>query len=264
MSGHIGKNGRINRNIDFFVLLTINASAMESLKDNWLTDGLIDFEYKKYLLLAYLKRVQESFGRIELYPHLSDLVFHYRNLVALRENKALIYDAFPEELSLENLKMLELNYKKMIQDDAVMQEIESIMEFALPQFKDSMNEGSSIYEFVESKCELSPVGLVPIYTHEGYLFITQPPEKETNVYRYQVTVYQSSLETMRGLETRLVCTTNYTFSNTYEHMKLMLIRQFTDLPNPAAFLILSRMKFPYLQTLVPVAKRLLVKHLSLV
>ena len=235
---------------------------MDGLKDNWLTEGLIDFEYKKYMLLAYLKNVQESFNRVELFPHLSDLVFHYRNLVALKENKALIFESFPKELSLENLKMLELSYKKMVEDDVVMKEIESILEFAEPQFKDSMNEGSSIYEFVESKCELSPVGVVPIYTHEGYMFITQPPENETNVYRYQVTVYQNSSEMMRGLETRLVYTTNYTFTNTYEQMKLMLIRQYSDLPNPAAFLVLSRMKFPYLQTLVPVAKRLLVKHLS--
>ncbi len=235
---------------------------MDNLKDNWLTDGLIDFEYKKYVLLAYLKRVKESFGRVELYPHLSDLVFHYRNLVALQDNKALIFESFPKELSLENLKMLELNYKKMIEDDAVMQEIESILEFAVPQLKDSMKEGSTIYEFVESKCELSPVGVVPLYANEGYMFITQPPENETSVYRYQVTVYQNSAEQMRGLQTKLVYTTHYNFTNTYEQMKLTLIRQYSDLPNPAAFLVLSKMKFPYLQTLVPVAKRLLVKHLS--
>lgn len=235
---------------------------MDNLKDNWLTEGLIDFEYKKYVLLAYLKNVKESFDRVELYPHLSDLVFHYRNLVALKDNKALIFESFPKELSLENLKMLELNYKKMIEDDTVMLEIESIMEFAVPQLKISMEEGSTIYEFVESKCELSPVGVVPLYAHEGYMFITQPPEKETHVYRYQVTVYQSSSEPMRGLQTQFLCITRYTFSNTYEQMKLSLIRQYSDLPNPAAFLVLSKMKFPYLQTLVPVAKRLLVKHLS--
>ncbi len=235
---------------------------MDKLKDNWLTDGLIDLEYKKYVLLAYLKTVKESFGRVELYPYMSDLVFHYRNILTLKENKSLIFESFPKELSLENLKALELNYRKMIEDDAVMQEIESIMEFALPQFKDSMHEGSTIYEFVESKCELMPVGVVPLYANEGYMFITQPPENETNVYRYQVTVFQNSSEPMRGLQTQLMYTTHYNFTNTYEHMKLSLIRQYTDLPNPAAFLVLSKMKFPYHQTLVPVAKRLLVKHLS--
>ncbi len=235
---------------------------MENLKDNWLTEGLIDFEFKKYVLLAYLKSVKESFGRVELYPQLSDLIFHYRNLQALQENKAIILESFPKELSMDNLKMLELNYKKMIEDDAVMHEIESIMDFALPQLKDSMNEGSSIYEFVESKCELTPVGVVPLYAQEGYMFITQPPENETHVYRYQVTVYQNSSEGMRGLQTHLIHTTQYTFTNTYENMKLRLIRQYADLPNPAAFLVLSKMKFPYQQTLVPVAKRLLIKHLT--
>ncbi|HRI78831.1 MAG TPA: hypothetical protein PLR06_04780 [Cyclobacteriaceae bacterium] len=235
---------------------------MDSLKDNWLTDGLIDLEYKKYILLGYLKKVKESFGRVELYPQLSDLIFHYRNLMALKENKTLIFESFPKELSLENLRNLEVNYKKMIEDDSVMQEIESIMEFAMPRFKDSMEEGSSIYEFVESKVELSPVGVVPLYSDEGYMFISQPPENETYVYRYQMTVYQNSVEQMRGLQTQHMFTTRYTYSNTYEQMKLRLIRQYAELPNPAAFLVLSKMRFPHQQTLVPVAKRLLVKHLS--
>lgn len=232
------------------------------LGDAWLTDGLIDFEYKKYVLLAYLKSVKESFSRVELYPHLSDLVAHYRNLVALQNNKALINEAFPKELSLEGLEMLELNYKKLIEDDAVMQEIESIIGFAIPQMKGSVEEGSSIYEFVESKCELSPIGVVPLYAREGYIFMTQPPENETRIYRYQVTVYQNSSEPMRGLQTEFLRTTKYGLANTYEQMKLSLIRQFNDLPNPAAFLVLSKMKFPYLETLVPVAKRLLIKHLA--
>ena len=67
---------------------------------------------------------------------------------------------------------------------------------------------------------------------------------------------------MRGLQTQFLCTTRYNLTNTYEQMKMTLVKQYADLPNPAAFLVLSKMKFPYLQTLVPVAKRLLVKHLS--
>ena len=74
---------------------------------------------------------------------------------------------------------MEVNYRKIIEDDAIMKEIESIMDFALPQLKGSMDKCSSIYEFVESKCELSPVGVVPLYAREGYMFITQPPENET-------------------------------------------------------------------------------------
>ena len=69
---------------------------MEKLSKDWLTQGLIDFEYKKYVLMAYLQTVKNSFGKVELYPFLADLVFHYRNLQALKENKALIRESFPK------------------------------------------------------------------------------------------------------------------------------------------------------------------------
>jgi len=235
---------------------------MEKLSKDWLTQGLIDFEYKKYLLMAYLQTVKNSFGKVELYPFLADLVFHYRNLQALKENKALIRDSFPKELSLEEFRKLELSYREMIEDDVVMGELESIINFALPQIKDSLQEGSIIYEYVESQCEISPVGVTPLYAKEGYLFVTQPPEKETNIYRYQMSIFEGSQEQLRSLNTEFIERVEKNPANTYERLKLELIRKFKDLPNPAAYLILARMKFPFAETLMPVAKRLFVKHIS--
>jgi len=235
---------------------------MEKLSQDWLTQGLIDFEYKKYVLMAYLQTVRKSFGRVELYPFLADLVFHYRNLQALRDNKALFRDSFPKELSLEEIKTLELRYKEMIDDDAVMSELESIINFALPQIKDSLQEGSVIYEYVESQCHISPVGVTPLYAQEGYLFVTQPPEKETTIYRYQMSIFEGSQEQLRSLNTKFVDTVEKSPANTYERLKLDLVKKFKDLPNPAAYLILAKMKFPFSETLMPVAKRLFVKHIS--
>jgi hypothetical protein len=235
---------------------------MEKLSQDWLTQGLIDFEYKKYVLMAYLQTVRKSFGRVELYPFLADLVFHYRNLQALRDNKALFRESFPKELSLEEIKTLELRYREMIEDDTVMSELEAIINFALPQIKDSLQEGSVIYEYVESQCQISPVGVTPLYAQEGYLFVTQPPEKETTIYRYQMSIFEDSQEQLRSLNTKFIDKVEKNIGNTYERLKLDLVKRFKDLPNPAAYLILARMKFPFSETLMPVAKRLFVKHIS--
>ena len=235
---------------------------MEKLSKDWLTQGLIDFEYKKYVLMAYLQTVKNSFGKVELYPFLADLVFHYRNLQALKENKALIRESFPKELSLEEFKKLEITYREMIEDDSVMSELESIINFALPQIKDSLQEGSIIYEYVESQCEISPIGVTPLYAKEGYLFVTQPPEKETNIYRYQMSIFEGSQEQLRSLNTEFIERVEKNILTTYERIKLDLVKKFKDLPNPAAYLILARMKFPFTETLMPVAKRLFVKHIS--
>ena len=185
----------------------------------------------------------------------------YRNLQTLKKNKSLLREAFPKELSTEGIRILEINYRKIIEDDDMMTELESIMDFALPQFKSSLDEGSYIYEYVESRCEIAPVGLTSLYKNEGYLFVAQPPEHETNVYRYQMTLYDQSHHAMRSIQTHHVMAVQRSLVNTYENMKKELIRQFTDLPNPCTYVVTSKLKFPYLQTFMPIAKRLLVKEI---
>ena len=60
---------------------------MKTLSETWFADGFIDFELKKYTLLAYLQEVNKYFNQAKLYPQLADVIFHYNNLVAFRENK---------------------------------------------------------------------------------------------------------------------------------------------------------------------------------
>jgi hypothetical protein len=235
---------------------------MEHLSKDWVTQGLIDFEYKKYVLLAYLKAVRSSFSRVELYPFLGDLVQHYRNLISIRENKLLLKDSFPKELSLEDLASLELTYKDIVNDDEVMGEIQAIIDYALPQLKESLEEGSSIYEYVETQCEIAPVGVTPLYANEGYLFVSQPPEKETTIYRYQMSLYEDTHENVRGLQTTYVEKREKSRFIPYENIKMELVKRFPEMPNPATFLALSRATFPESPTLMPVVKRLFMKHLA--
>lgn len=235
---------------------------MEKLSKDWLTQGLIDFEYKKYLLLAYLQTARKSFNKVELYPYLADLVFHYRNLMSVKENKTLIRESFPKEISPEEIKHLELRYRELVEDDAIMAELDAIIAFAIPQIKDSLQEGTVIYEYVESQCEICPVGVTPLYANEGYLFVTMPPEKETNVYRYQVSIFEDSKEQLRSLNTQFLEVIDKERLYPYERIKLDLIKRYRDMPNPAAYLLISKMKFPFSETLMPVAKRLFVKHIS--
>ncbi|MCG8388775.1 MAG: hypothetical protein MJA30_24705 [Cytophagales bacterium] len=235
---------------------------MEKLKHDWLTDGLIDFEYKKYILLSYLQNVKNSFDKTELYPHLADLVHHYQNLVALKENKENLTKNFPAKAEGLDMKKLEIIYHELIQDDEIMKELGDIIEYAVPMFKNSLEEGKEIYEFVERNCELSPVGLLPLYVDEGYLFIHTSTSSDTSIYRYQVTLIQQASENYRGIHVSFVEKLTKGIGETYETLKTGIIKKFKDLPNPATFIIHSKLHFPFTPTLVPVAKRLLVRYIS--
>lgn len=235
---------------------------MKKLDPNWLINGLVDYEYKKYLLMAYLQEVRSSFSRTELYPFLADLVFHYRNLLSIQKNQSLIKESFPKELTSADFIKLKLNYRRIIEDDEVMKEIEQILSFAVPTIKSALEEGKDIYEFIESQCEISPVGVTPLYADEGYMLVTQAPGKETVVYRYQVTVFENVDEKFRGLNTTIIEKSLKSQFYTFESLKIDLVKRYKELPNPATYAIISNLKLPLEPTFLPIAKRLLMKYIS--
>jgi hypothetical protein len=235
---------------------------MKKLDQHWLTQGLIDFEYKKYMLMSYFQEVSKSFGRVRLYPALSDLVFHYQNLITVKENKQLMYENFPKEISKADFKKLTLVYKELIMDDKIMTELEDILSFAIPEFKKYLEEGKDIYQYIEQNMEISPIGITPLRNEEGYVFLLQPDARDTNVYEYQVSIFESAKERYRGIHMKHVESMRKSLGATYETLKIDLIRRYTKLPNPATYLIESRVRCPVEETLLPVAKRLLMKHIG--
>src|SRR5688572_7980712 len=130
---------------------------MKSLSETWFAEGYIDFELKKYTLLAYLKEVDKYFNESKLYPQLSDIIFHYNNLVAFRENKKFLQEHFPKKLTGLQMEKLQVLYEQMIQDDELMQELEDIIRFSETKMKKTIGSGVEIYEFVEDRIYISPV-----------------------------------------------------------------------------------------------------------
>ena len=235
---------------------------MSNLSYNWLTEGLIDFEYKKYVLLAYFQNVKQNFNEKKLYPFLADLVFHYQNLVAVKENKKLISQQFPSKLTKADIENLTLAYEMIVEDDDIMKEIEGIILFSLPKFKDHLAEGRDIYEYIENKMEITPIGLSPLNPDEGYLFLSQNFTSDTLIYEYRMTIFTQADEKYRGIHLNYLETRPRSIANTYESMKIELIRRFMGKPNPATYLIEAKAYAPLNETVLPIAKRVLVKYIS--
>jgi hypothetical protein len=235
---------------------------MEKLSENWLTQDLIDFEYKKYILLAYLQRVSESFEETKLYPALSELVSHYRNVIALRNKKAQLYNQFPGRVSQADFKNFKLIYEKLCEDDKLMHELQTIIEFSIPRFKIMLDEGKKIYDFIESQINIFPVGIVPIRFDEGYLFLKSGKDASTRVYEYQITIYDQPDDKYRAIAMHYITSYEKTICNTYEKIKQDLLMYNRNFPNPATYVIETELVLPIEDTLLPLAKRSLVKYIT--
>lgn len=235
---------------------------MGSLSETWFADGYIDFEQKKYTLLAYLQEINRFFNQHMLYPQLSDVIFHFNNLRAFKENKEFLRQSFPKQLTAVNMEKLQLLYQRIIEDDELMEELETILRFALQTLDNTIKEGTALYDMVEDALTISPVGLLPLDTREGYLLLCDGRYRDTLVYTYRLSIFERHDEKYRGIHTHFVESFDKNIGNSSEHIKTLLIRRFRQLPNPAVYRVETDLVFPVNETLLPVAKRTLVKYLS--
>ena len=233
-----------------------------ALSETWFMEGYIDFELQKYRLLAYLKEVKNCFNETKLYPQLAEIVFHYNNLAAFRDNKKNLQDHFPKKLDRVNMQKLELVYERMLADDQAMQELEHIIQYALTEMKGTISEGAEIYDFVEKQLQIEPVGIVPLYKNEGYVFLRYGAYSEVRIYNYTITLFEHKDARYKGIKMEYIDSRVKTLANTYEQIKLDMIRSYRALPNPAVYKVEFPLSVPFNETLLPIAKRVLVKHIE--
>lgn len=235
---------------------------MKTLPKNWLTQGWIDFEYKKYQLLAYLQETEKEFRSVKMYPTLSDLIDHYRTLKQIQLGKNELRNLFPKALTSVDFQNVQLHYRPRIQDGEEMEEISRITAFALPRLTTRIEEGQSILDYVESNLIFEPVGIQPLYTKEGYLMVTQENVEDVYAFRYKSNLLQMVGEKFKNIAIWLIGTFRKSWTLTLEKIKLQLIKERRDLPTPATWRLHSSQSFPLQETLVPIGQRLLLPHVG--
>jgi len=232
------------------------------LSKEWLTEGLLDVEYKQLKLLAYLKAVRQSFKKRFLYPDLANLHGHYNNLVAFQRHQKSLRSQFPSKVTGIDARRLQLQYQQLVDNDTATDIIDKVIAFARPQMQGALKHGQKLYEEIAGQMELTPIGLMPLDTTEGYLFITFKEKRHTGIYRYALSIFTHNNERYRSLNTHYLGNELRSLHFTYEKMKAGLIKKYKALPNPATYVIATPAPIPFEPTVLPIAKRMLVQHLS--
>lgn len=232
------------------------------LSENWYIDGLIDFEYKSYQLLSYLQKIHTLFAQKKIYPQLADLINHYRNLLQIKEQKESVRSKFPQSVADINFQRMEVIYEDLYKDDDLLKTIDEIIEFALPRFRQSIESGKELFEYAASMIDLEPIGIVPLYRKEGYFMLRDKSTDDILIFYYRIKLIQTDSDQFRALETKYLGRDKLSITNTPESIKMRLIRNFKEIPNPASYMISIKHSLPLSATWLPVAKRILLKAVS--
>lgn len=234
---------------------------MQTLPNNWFFNGNLDFEYKKYVLLAYLQYVNRHFQDTKLYPVLGELVTHHRNLFHYLENKNKMDMGFPKLMEGIDLRKFKVIYKQVAGNDDTLETIERLVQFALPAIKSYLETGKEIYEFIEENLEMFPVGILPLHKDEGYLILSK--EKAGHlVYSYSTSIFNGTHDKYRSIHTTFLKSYKRSITNTFPQIKYDLIKSYKHMPNPATYVVKADINVPIKETLLPIAKKMLMAHLA--
>lgn len=224
--------------------------------------GSKDFETRQYHVLEGLKQHYGEFSHNKLYPSLAELIYLHTALVNIMNNMSDLGGQMPHELQDVDLEEGKLVYKQSSMSDDDLMRAADLISWALPEIKQTIEEGISIFNFVEEHLHIEQVGIMPMYRDEGYWFVPEHRTALLHLLRYELSLFSSANERFRTLKTTSIGEIEQReVSQSPESIKLRLIEQFHDLPNPATYICETDLDFPYTETILPVAKRKLMAQM---
>lgn len=221
-----------------------------------------DFELCQYKVLAGLKAISEDFKNNKIYPHLSHLVELHRSLTDILNSLQNLRNEFPKRIKKIDFVNQEIEHEVIFSAGSDLAKVEDLIEWALPYIEAKIEEGKAIFEFVDDELELEEVGIIPGYTDEGYFFVPDNEESKLLLFQYEVTVFESADDNYRALRTAFLKALEQGMAQLSPNsIKLKLINENRELPNPATYAFNTDLYFPFRETIFPVTKRKLLRQL---
>ncbi len=223
-----------------------------------------DLELSRYKVLAAIKDAGESLRKNRLYPDFAELINLYSSLNEIINKKSLLNDRLPGKFTGFDLQNKKAIYEREKLSDENIKTVFEFINWAMPQIKEIIDEGKAIFEFIDKNMRVSEIGIFPIYKKEGYFFIPDLEEKTLLIYRYEMTIVPAENEQFHTLKTNLIDALQSGEAEVIkpENIKLDMIKRFPELPNPAAYNFDIEFEFPFVETVLPIAKRKLVRELA--
>ncbi|WP_069130864.1 hypothetical protein [Rhodohalobacter halophilus] len=222
-----------------------------------------DVEKRQYIILGELKKVSEQFKFYKIYPHLSRMIELRRVLKDVTARLSDLRSKFPKRIRKVDWVNRTIEHEVIFTSGTDISAVETLIEWALPHIEKVIEEGMAIHEFVESELTVEQVGILPSYKEEGYLFVPDNQHKSLNLFRFEVSIFQSAEDQYRALKTRFLKQIEQARAKLSPgSIKLELIQEKGDLPNPATYAFDTSLDFPFRDTIFPVAKRRLMHILS--
>jgi hypothetical protein len=221
-----------------------------------------DLEKNQYIVLAGLKEYRNEFKKQKLYPALTELINLVTLLKVVSRTKSDLKNSFPKQIKKFDTKSKKVVLSTLEPTQKNVEYFFDLIDWAMPKIKDLIDEAVVLYEFVEKNIKVESVGILPFYREEGYFLIPDNKGRKMQVHYFECSLFSSGKEKYRTLKTKFLQASEILLSTAPEFIKLKLIKQYREIPNPATFVCETDLDFPFLETIFPIAKRKLMTKIS--
>ena len=221
-----------------------------------------DPEYSQYRVLAIIKNYLEELHHSKLYPVFSDLIEVNNSLSAILQQRKNFSESLHRRIIGFNIKDKEVIYERTENLKDKLLRVFDFIKWAMPKIEEGLKEAKAIYDFVDNSIKVKEVGIIPLYKKEGYFVIKNNLKGTLNIYKYEMHIIPSNVS-LRTLKTSLVDVIDEEESRlVLKNLKLELTSRYTAMPNPAIYFFETEIDFPFKETVLPIAKRKLMKVIA--
>jgi hypothetical protein len=204
-----------------------------------LTSDPLDFEYKKYMILAFEQKKNNLLNENRLYPSFIEIINQYNYVRDFIDDIQKIEDS-NKEINFIDWINKKLIYKSKIKDENI-DEVKEIAKYGYDVLKRLADRYRLQYEIIESNIDISGEKMEVFSILDGYVVLTY--DNQPTYYKYHIDKIYYSPDTSYVIE----------FSLCDE-------KKFYDRLNNNYFEITVLGTYPFESTLMPIIKRMFLKY----
>lgn len=234
---------------------------MKKLSETWFAEPVFDYEYKTYEVMAYAKSMEDRFSQRKFFPYLDDVKRTLHNLDAYRTAKAQMTDGLKTDLLELDLRRLQMIRAALPDNSGIMATLDEIVNFAAQMLGGLYKEGTEILDQLSREVEITPLGIHGGALNPGFLFFRKPRSVRIYTYYFRLVRRPWSKESYKDVCTRYHSEIAAGPFDNLNAVKWDLMGREKGLGSkaPNAYLVHTDIQLPQYETLLPIAKRYLIK-----
>lgn len=232
------------------------------LDPEWIYQDPIDFEHKKYKLLAYLQKCDKRFDELKIYPDFVELSLHLANLQSISKEKTMLTTKKKFKSCDDEILFKELIPKKIPKlDDAEQLEIDKTVRYSGEKIYEAFNIAKSIWAIAQDAISVQiKKNKDRLEDGMGYIYFRRRSDEKLLVWEYEIKKeadYELSTKAylnliFSGSSDEKTFTDIIEEKSTWNHTEY-----FKDIP---VFEVKSSQEFPFEETFIPMMKRQLMSY----